>query len=369
MPVGRPHSHPHALAGCAHGMRMGCTRGMHRRDAHMGCRRAQGAGVGCSQAGGATQVPRAGPAPVPWCGCRGVDAAVWVPRRGARWPRYCCGRSSARSLKSGDFLPRFYGPICLRRALPPAINHSALGGSGERGAAGRTPPALVRGTSRAHLHLGPAQSRRGPRPEPGQPVSGPLGSDQPPFAPSQGATASEGSAQPDAPCRGCRRVPAAPLPARLPPSAPRLPAGLSAGGAGSAQRLPSLFRAFPGFYCLPLLVPPSSQEALGPGGAGGSVPSRTVLPACSLLRRRQRHGQLHSIPAPGRWLPAAAPTWEDGVPGPCRDTPSPARASLGSVIPAMPCPHRAEPLSHPWAGGMCGMPNPMGRKDPRAVPG
>lgn len=67
--MGWPHSHPHALAGCAHGMRMGCTRGMHRRDAHMGCRRAQGAGVGCSQAGGATQVPRAGPAPVPWCGC------------------------------------------------------------------------------------------------------------------------------------------------------------------------------------------------------------------------------------------------------------------------------------------------------------
>lgn len=199
-------------------------------------------------------------------------------------------------------------------------------------------------------------------------ASGPLGSDRPPFAPSQGATASEGSAQPDAPCQGCRRVPAAPLPARLPPSALRLPAGLSAGGAGSAQRLPSLFRAFPGFYCLPLLVPPSSQEALGPGGAGGSVPSRTVLPARSPLCRRQRHGQLHSILAPGRWLPAAAPTWEDGVPGPCRDcagTP-PSLPEHRWAQRSWPCHAHTglSPCCTPGQGGCVGCPALWGGKAP-----
>lgn len=142
-----------------------------------------------------------------------------------------------------------------------------------------------------------------------------------------------------------------PGPCPAAPSAPRFPACLSAGGVGSAQRLPSLFRAFPGFYCLPLLVPPSSQEAFGPGGAGGSVPSRTALPACSPPRRRQRHGQRPGIPAPSQWLPAAAPTQRDGAPELCPDTPSPARASLGSApgvgVPAAPRTHWAEPLLQP----------------------
>lgn len=71
----------------------GCTYGVH---------------AGC----GATRVPRTPPS--------------WVPQRWARRPRYCCGHSPVRPLKLARLpAPRFYGPICLHRALPPA--HKSLG--------------------------------------------------------------------------------------------------------------------------------------------------------------------------------------------------------------------------------------------------
>lgn len=75
----------------------------------------------------------------------GVPSGVLAVPRGGCYgtalagPAIVAAAAPPRPLKSGDFLPRFYGPICLRRALPPAINHSALGGSGERGVAGRMP--------------------------------------------------------------------------------------------------------------------------------------------------------------------------------------------------------------------------------------
>lgn len=136
-PVGSSVHPPAAHAGCArgaHGV-------MHTWDAHTGCRCRVLAG------GGASQLPGARPSWVLRYGCRSC---------GARRSRYCGGHSPAQPLKSGDFLPQFYGPICLRRALPPAINHSALGGSGEHGAAGRMPTALAlaRGTSQTHVCLG-----------------------------------------------------------------------------------------------------------------------------------------------------------------------------------------------------------------------
>lgn len=139
MPAGQPRRQLRAPTGCARGMCTRCT----WRDAHVGCTH----GVRCRvlAGGGASQLPGARPSWVLRYGCRSC---------GARRSRYCC--SPARPLKSGDFLPQFYGPICLRRALPPAINHSALGDSGERGAAGRMPTALApaRGTSQTHVRLG-----------------------------------------------------------------------------------------------------------------------------------------------------------------------------------------------------------------------
>lgn len=71
----------------------GCTYGVH---------------AGC----GATRVPGTPPSR--------------VPQRWARRPRYCCGHSPVRPLKLARLpAPRFYGPICLHRALPPA--HKSLG--------------------------------------------------------------------------------------------------------------------------------------------------------------------------------------------------------------------------------------------------
>lgn len=59
-------------------------------------------------------------------------------------------------LKSGDFLPWFYGPICLRRALPPAINHSVPECSTAGCVPVPMPMATERSTSQTHSYLGHA---------------------------------------------------------------------------------------------------------------------------------------------------------------------------------------------------------------------
>lgn len=62
------------------------------------------------------------------CGATRVPGTLpsRVPQRWARRPRYCCGHSPVRPLKLARLpAPRFYGPICLHRALPPA--HKSLG--------------------------------------------------------------------------------------------------------------------------------------------------------------------------------------------------------------------------------------------------
>lgn len=100
-----------------HGTDMGCT-----RDAHMGCRCGVLTGGVSPRPPGMGQRRCGAAGAVPWvlsCGCRGSCTVPWAPQPGARWPCHCCGRSPARPLKSGNFLSRFYGPICLHRVLPP----------------------------------------------------------------------------------------------------------------------------------------------------------------------------------------------------------------------------------------------------------
>lgn len=247
-----------------------------------------------------------------------------VPWHGARRPRYCCGRSPATAFEVGRLPAPVLWPDLSAPRASPAINHSALGGSGERGVAGRMPMARgsspADGTSQNHVVLGSARPPdgaqwccragtgthvsgqllpHGPAGSPGgktDPGLGFWGKSRPGWKSSWAAGAQHAQwTMRCCPCRGRKRVPA-PCPAA--PSAPKLPAGLSAGGTGLAWRLPSLFRAFPGFYCLPLLVPPSSQEAPGPCGAGGSVPGRTTLPDRAPPCRGQRHSQRPNIPAP-----------------------------------------------------------------------
>ena len=88
---------------------------------------------------------------VPRCGCHNLLLAG---------PTVVVATAPLRPLKSGDFLPWFYGLICLRRVLSPVINHLVLGAQGT--VAGRMPvaPAPLRGTSQTCTYLGAARGRR-----------------------------------------------------------------------------------------------------------------------------------------------------------------------------------------------------------------
>ena len=105
-----PHRQPRAHSGDTRG-----APGLRALRARTGCAHGTHAGAGRGR-----------------CGVRVGSAAT----HGPNVPRRSAGPADPRRCGHGPLklarlpAPRFYGPICLRRALPSPVNHSARGGSG-----------------------------------------------------------------------------------------------------------------------------------------------------------------------------------------------------------------------------------------------
>lgn len=140
-----------------HGMHTGCTHGVQVWGAHRW---------------GVTQAARDGPAQVRCCGCRAVGAELWVP-----WELHCAvGAAAGCSLalpllrpqsraafEVGQLpVPVLWPDLSAPRASP-AINHSARGGSGERGTAARVPTAPVRAPAEPTAAGNVPRAAAGPR--------------------------------------------------------------------------------------------------------------------------------------------------------------------------------------------------------------